>query len=312
MTQHEIAILRTVVYASLFEYPLTLDEVHAALMESELSQPEILRVYGASHALRRVVDYREGFFFPSGRRDLIAERRRRERDSRLFLSEHRALLRLVCTIPFTAVVALSGSVAHLNLEPEGDLDLFIITRGPHVWTVTVAVIVLAKLLRKRRTVCVNFVLADSHLELDQQDLFTANQVLHLKPLVGGRTFDEFVRANPFVGRFYPNGVRRRRAETVTIPVIGKTPRNFGRIKRFLELLFTIPSGTIEAGCRRLYRSHLTRRARLWRSPEQVQLETDCLKLHTHSHRHSILDRFDRAMEEALAACEVCDEAMKVG
>jgi len=29
----------------------------------------------------------------------------------------------------------------------------------------------------------------------------------------------------------------------------------------------------------------------WRSPEQVRLEDDCLKLHTQSHRQSILDRF---------------------
>jgi hypothetical protein len=121
-----------------------------------------------------------------------------------------------------------------------------------------------------------------------------------------------VSANPFVGRFYPNGVRRRRAERVRVPVIGSPPRSIGGIKRVLELLLEIPSAAVEAGCRTLYRAHLVRRARSWHSPEQVQLETDCLKLHTHSHRHSILDRFDRAMEEALAVCEVREETVKAG
>src|SRR6185436_14852816 len=134
-------------------------------------------------------DYREGFFFPAGRGDLVAERRRREARSRVFLQEHARVLRLVCALPFTRLVALSGSIAHLNLEAEGDLDLFIVTKGRRVWTVTIAVLVLAKLLRRRRSVCANFVLADSHLAIEDQDLFTANQILHLKPLIGETLLD---------------------------------------------------------------------------------------------------------------------------
>ena len=49
---------------------------------------------------------------------------------------------------------------------------------------------------------------DDHLlvvnKLDQQDLFSASQIIHLKPLVGEDTFRRFVAANPFVSRFYPN------------------------------------------------------------------------------------------------------------
>ena len=38
------------------------------------------------------------------------------------------------------MVALSGSIAHCNLDRGGDLDLFIVTHGHHVWSVTVAVL----------------------------------------------------------------------------------------------------------------------------------------------------------------------------
>src|ERR1041384_3082648 len=133
MTEHEIAILRTVIYAALFDYPLTIDQLHRSLIECEMTPQEILAVYDRSIGLQRVVEYRDGFFFPIGRVDLIAERRRREARSRAFLARHRLVLRLVCATPYTRLVALSGSVAHLNLEPDGDLDLFIITRGPRVW-----------------------------------------------------------------------------------------------------------------------------------------------------------------------------------
>ena len=185
MTSRELAIARSVIYASLFDYPLTLAQLHHTLIESEQSPSEILAVYDGSAQLQSLVEHRDGFFFPAGREELIAERRRREARSRRFLHQHASTLRLVCALPFTRLVALSGSLAHLNLEPDGDLDLFIVTRGRRVWTVTVAVLVLTKLLRRRRVVCANFIIADSHLALEPQDLFTANQVLHLKPLIGG-------------------------------------------------------------------------------------------------------------------------------
>ncbi len=294
MTTRELAIARSVLYAALFDYPLTLDELHHALIESDQTPSEILGVYDGSVFLHAIVDYRDGFFFPAGREDLVGERRRREARSRGFLQQHRRMLRLVCALPFTRLVALSGSIAHLNLEPDGDLDLFIITRGRRVWTVTVALLVLARLLRRRRIVCANFVLADTHLALEQQDLFTANQVLHLKPLAGGDLLGRFVAANPFVARFYPNAGARGLA-----PMIEPPSRALRAAKRALEWALWLPSPIIEAASRRLYAWHLHRRATTWRSPEQVRLQSDYLKLHTQSHRQTVLDRFEMAVEEAL-------------
>jgi hypothetical protein len=267
VTSRELAIARSVIYASLFDYPLTLDQLHQTLIESDQTVAEVLAVYEGSEMLQAVVDYRDGFFFPGGRDDLIAERRRRETRSRAFLERHRRLLRLLCAVPFTRLVALSGSVAHLNLEEHGDLDLFIVTRGRRVWTVTVAVLLLAKLLRQRRTVCANFVLADSHLRLglEQQDVFTASQVIHLKPLIGDAVLDEFTAANPFVTRFYPNGINRpRRAAPIAV-----RSRGLAVVKGALELVLELPAPLVERACRRLYAWHLRRRAGSWRSPDEV-------------------------------------------
>ncbi len=297
MTSRELAIARSVIYASLFDYPLTLDQLHHSLIESDQTRSEILAVYDGSEPLHGIVEFRDGFFFPKGRADLIAERRRREERSRAFLRRHRRVLQLICALPFTRLVAVSGSIAHLNLEAGGDLDLFIVTRGRRVWTVTVAVLVLTKLLRRRRTVCANFVLADSHLAIEQQDLFTANQVIHLKPLIGDDLLDAFLAANPFVIRYYPNGITRRPG--VPPPTLAQPQgRGLARAKRLLEIVLRVPSPVIEAVCRRLYTWHLRRKAGFWSSPDQVSLQPDYLKLHTQSHRHSVLDRFDASVEYA--------------
>jgi hypothetical protein len=294
MTPNELAIVRSVLYASLFDYPLTLDQLHQALIESDRSPSEILATFTGSDRVQRVVGYRDGFFFPAGRDDLIAERRHREARSRAFLQRYRSVLRLICAVPYTRMVALSGSVAHLNLERGGDLDLFIVTRGRHVWTVAVTVLLLTKFLGRRRVVCANLILADSQLTLEQQDLFTANQVIHLKPLIGDELLDDFLAANPFVRRLYPNALAWHPHRLVD------WPRASGRqsLKAAVEIALAIPSPLIETICRRLYGWYLRRRATAWRSPEQVALDPDVLKLHTRSHRHSVLDRFDRLVADA--------------
>jgi len=321
MTSRELAITRSVIYASLFDYPLTLQQLHHTLIESEQTPSEILAVYDGSARLQSIVEHRDGFFFPAGRADLVAERRRREARSRRFLQQHDAMLRLLCALPFTRLVALSGSVAHLNLEPDGDLDLFIITRGRRVWTVTVAVLLLTKLLRRRRIVCANFVLADSHLALEPQDLFTANQVLHLKPLIGADLLEAFLAANPFVARFYPNatseGTRRAKASAERVHGVSPTgaeaylmerparrwTRGLVGLQTLMELALRLPGPLVEASCRRFYAWHLRRRSASWRSPDQVRLHSDYLKLHTQSHRRSVLDRFDAAVESAIRRAE---------
>jgi len=293
----ELAIARSVLYASLFDYPLTLAQLRQTLLESVQTPSQILAAYNRSDALRAAVAYQEGFFFPEGRHDLVEERRRREARSRAFLRRHRQVLTLVCAIPYVRMVALSGSIAHLNLEGDGDLDLFIVTRGRRVWSVTVAVVLLAKLMRRRRSVCANFVVADSRLALEQQDLFTASQIVHLKPLVGPDVLRRLLAANPFVGCFYPNF-----HATDPSPFLIRRTRLLTGVKAAVERLGALPSLAMESICRRAYSAYLRRQSSTWRSPEQVRLQDDCVKLHTRSHRQSVLERFDRAVRDALHVC----------
>jgi hypothetical protein len=299
LSLNEAAIVRSVLYASLFDYPLTLAQLRQTLVGSVQTATEIRSTYEGSDAVRALIDYQDGFFFARGRNDLIAERKRREARSRAFLARHGTFIRLACSMPFVEMVALSGSIAHLNLEDDGDLDLCIVTKAGHVWTTAVAVVLLAKLLRCRQTVCANFVLADSALKLEQQDLFTASQVLHLKPLSGDAVYRRLLAENPFVAAFYPN------FHPVDNTSLRIRPRwIIERSKAVLEWLLTWSSAVVEPACRSAYGWYLRHRAAAWTSPEQVRLERDRLKLHTHSHRDSILTRYDLLVQSIVGDEEV--------
>ena len=291
--EQELAVLRSVVYASLFDYPLTIAQLESSLLGVRAGAATIEAWLRQSDFLQSAIERRDGLYFPAGRADLVRTRARREALSRDLLDRDRRILSLIARLPFVRMVALSGSLAHLNAEGSADLDLFVITAPHRVWSVTVATLVITKLLGCRKHVCLNYVVSEHALEIAPRDLFSANQIIHLRPMAGHDVFERFVKSNPFVRDFYPNfqgyGGQARPKPQVPSPQF--------LIERLLSL------GPAQAGeriARWLYGWHLGRKAALWESRDQVRLERECLKLHTSSHREATMRKFEAAVSDAVA------------
>ena len=289
----EHAFLCAVLYAAVFDYPLTAEQLHASLIGVRANRDDIADWYAQSDALQQAIECCDGYYVPRGRRDLLELRRAREVISRSVLRDCRRPLSLVLRMPFVRMVALSGSLAHLNASGEADLDLFVITKAGRVWSVTVTVLLLARLFGWRQRLCLNYVISEANLAVEPDDLFSANQIIHLRPMSGEDVYHRFVAENPFVRRLYPNFTPR----AVAAQGPGD-PRRQAR-RPVLERVFDSTLGPVyERFCRVVYRRHLQRRASSWRSRDQVKLEAECLKLHTSSHRRAVMERFEIAVAEA--------------
>jgi hypothetical protein len=283
--EQELAVLGAVVYASLFDYPLTPAQLERCLIGVRADIGTIERWLRDSNLLRTAIEHRDGLYFPAGRSDLVHTRARREALSRGLLDRDRRILSLISHLPFVRMVALSGSLAHLNAESAADLDLFVITAPRRVWSVTLTTLVLSKLLGWRKRVCLNYVVSENAMRVEPQDLFSANQIVHLRPFMGDAMFERFVQANPFVRNIYPNFELRGDPRT-------QAPGPKPGIERVLSLGF---AQVAEIVAQSLYGWHLRRRSANWQSRDQVRLEAECLKLHTSSHRAATMARFDAAM-----------------
>ena len=293
--EQEIAVLRSVVYASLFEYPLTLEQLQQALIGVGADKHSIAAWWRESELLQSTIECRDGLFFPAGRSDLIATRSRREGVSRILLERDRRILALISRLPFVRMVALSGSLAHLNAEGSADLDLFVITAPERVWSVTLAVLVLSRLFGWRRHLCLNYVISENTMKIVPEDLFTANQIIHLRPTYGRDVFARFLYTNQFVRNFYPNFELKSDLTT-------SRPQG---LKTFFERLLALGAAPVaERFARSLYGWHLRRKSESWQSRDEVRLDAECLKLHTSSHRIQTLKKFDSAMKRALLEIKV--------
>lgn len=287
----EIAVLRSVTYAALFDYPLSLPQLHASLVEVRADEESVAAWWRNSALLQATIDHRDGLYFPIGRHDLIQTRASREVLSRALLDRDRRIISFVGSMPFVRMVALSGSLAHLNAEDSADLDLFVITAPRRVWAVTLCVLIVAKGLGWRRRLCLNYVISEEAFRVEPADLFAANQIIHLRPLTGADVFARFVNANAFVARYYPNFVAPR-----------QTAAARSAMRRAIESVLSVGvAPVIERAARVLYGWHLNRRAASWQSRDQVKLEPECLKLHTSSHRAEALRRYDEAVARAMSS-----------
>ena len=287
----EQAFLESVIYASLFDYPVTLAQLREGLIRQAATESELARCYASSLLLQATVEWAEPYYFPRGRRDLLETRRRREAGSRQLLADLAKPMALMTAMPFVRMVALSGSLAHLNAEGEADLDLFVVTRPGRVWSVTVTALAIARLFGWRARLCLNYVVSERALMVGPADLFCANQIVYLRPVCGHSTYLAFLESNRFVERFYPNFQPRR-----------SSARDSTWMRRAVEHALDWTAAPLyERLCRLIYGGHLRRRAHTWRSRDQVRLDRECLKLHTHSHRREVMEQFEQALEDAAAA-----------
>jgi hypothetical protein len=292
MTPEELAILQTVVYADMFHYPLRLGELREGLFDLDLTPDELRGWLDHSTALAATVVEREGFVFLRGRDVLLAERREAEERTREAIERHTPALALVSRLPYVRVLALSGAVAFDNMRDD-DVDVFIVAARQRAWSVCLLVTLLTRLLKVRRTVCANYILDEESLALAERDFYTAHQLTHLRPLVGGDGYKKFVESNPWAAAHFPATYAAARARTA--PSSG-----VGLLERFLAIG---PGALFEALSRRLLAANLRRKVPRGPDTGAVRLERGRLKLHTNDHRPPTLRRFERALAEAVAAAE---------
>lgn len=299
MSAHRLlddAILRAVTYAALFDYPLTVAQVRETLAVPATDDAIAARL-ADSPWLRAAVTHRAGLVYPAGRDDLPGIRRRRETITLPRLRGDAPAIAFVAGLPFVHAVAISGSLAHLNADDgaaAGDLDLFVVTAPGRVWLVTVVALVVAHLRGWRQRLCLNYVVSERALAAPSADLFTANQIVHLRPLTGDDAYRRFVDANPCVRAHYPNFVPR---EADAIPVARSV------VMRVLGAGLTLAAPLLEPAARALYGWHLRRRSASWTTRDGVRVDDECLKLHTSSHRDAVLRRYDAALATARAAAD---------
>lgn len=227
----EAAILRAVLYADTFDYPLTPREIHRYLIGEVASLDDLRAILESSVWLKgRLANVGQAYAL-TRRAELAALRRRRVEHARRLWMSARRYGRIIAHLPFVRMVAVTGALAMDNAAAGDDVDYLLVTAPGRVWLARAFAIVVARLAGAR--LCPNYLLAETSLHLERRDLFVAHELAQMVPLAGFERYAAMLQANAWAGRFLPNAALPPRREP------DGAPRGLGkRAQRLAEWLLS--------------------------------------------------------------------------
>lgn len=209
------AVLKSLIYSDIFDFPLTKEEIWKFLISGK-------RIKRASFekALKSLLTTSiicRNSYYCLRRREEIIERRTKnlqEVEEKIKIAKRAALY--LSYIPSILFIGISGGLAAGDAGSGDDIDFFIITRKDALFKTRFWVLILLEMLGVRRKrldknpankICVNFLIDERKIIFppDRQDLYTAHEILQLNPLfVRDNIYGKFLESNEWIKKFLPN------------------------------------------------------------------------------------------------------------
>ncbi len=228
----EVCVLRALIYADIFDFPLTAEELRKKLIVGANQGVRPGRTPGfvltkVMGTLAQLVDdgrieSQGRYYFLPGREKIVESRRKREKYCRQKLEIAKKTAAIIKCLPLVKFIGVTGSVAAGNAKKEDDIDLLIIASTGWLWTTRLLVTIIVGVTGIRRRpgekkvknkICLNMFVDESNLNAFSQNLFVAHELIQLKPLIDkDNTYHRFLDANQWVKEYLPNSMVSGRSE----------------------------------------------------------------------------------------------------
>lgn len=213
----EKAILKTLIYADIFYYPMKTYEIHKWLIGKKVSLREVEE--GLKRLIKkRKIESKNGFYFFYGKNSLPLKRKNRYKQSLSHIHLARLISILFKLVPWIKLVGISGNLSMENASKSDDIDLFVISSKNRLWISRLLLLGILSLMGKRRKrrdtlrksagkICINLLLEEDKLEQQNKDIYLAHEVLQMKVLwQRDGIYGKYLEDNNWAFKFLPNWV----------------------------------------------------------------------------------------------------------
>ncbi|MCL5090456.1 MAG: hypothetical protein M1514_00425, partial [Patescibacteria group bacterium] len=217
-TNVHASVLRTLVYADLFDYPLTLQEMRRFLIVEGVGKAKVDQNFLQIFADYRLISTDGKYYFLKDREALASIRDKREKCSKEKMLLAQKAAEKLAKIPFVEMVGLTGALAMNNAQKDDDIDFFIISHKNTLWLTRALIFFLCLFLRIDRRkyndqivknkICFNLFLDESNLRIEPENLFLAHEICQIKLLFNkDSTYEKFLWENRWVREYLPNAIQ---------------------------------------------------------------------------------------------------------
>ena len=200
-----ISVIRTLIYYDVFDYPLSLQEI---LGNSVLAPAERLKLTQILDLLtdRGIVFNIDGYYSLTNDPSKVKARIKGNNKALRWMEKAKWFAGLISRFPYIRGVSVSGSLSKGFLGNDPDIDYFIITQPNRLWLARTFLVAFKKvfLLNSYKYFCINYFIDTESLEIEEQNLFTATEIVTMIPMSGNGLKDEFLNCNGWINKYYPN------------------------------------------------------------------------------------------------------------
>ncbi len=220
MGNKDNAIVNTLLYSDIFDFPLTEDELYYYLItDTKIPKSEFKK------ALERVLPsltYQKPYIALPKRENIIYKRKKSEQLLTLKRKKAFQIARILSYIPTIYFIGLSGGVGAGSLQKDADIDFFIITKKNCIYITRLISLLVLTIFGKRRKrkeknakdkICLNMFLDESSLSLplDRHEIYTAHEIAQIYPLIDrNNTYLRFLSSNKWVANFLAHAISGRK------------------------------------------------------------------------------------------------------
>jgi len=220
MNQLEQAIIKTICFFDVFDYPLTSTEVWKWLYKpgQAYSLFEVRQALAHSQLLSKEIGVQEGFYSLKGREHIYKKRKHNNTLAEKKFEHALRVVKILSYVPFIRMIAICNNLAYGNAGDSSDIDFFIIAKSGRIWLARFFAIVLVRIFARRpkpglhsNAICLSFFIDERqlnirHIILGGNDIYTPYWVQQLLPVYNpDGLYEKFMSANDWYKSYLPNG-----------------------------------------------------------------------------------------------------------
>lgn len=285
----ERAILKTLLYADIFDFPLTPREVHHRLIECRASGAAVearLQALQAGGEVERV----NGYVAVAGRSELFEIRHERGTRSAALWPHARHWGARLAALPFVRMVAVTGALAVDNVAGRSDIDFLLVTTPGRLWLCRALAVSLVRAAATRGVLlCPNYLVTTRRLHFDEHNLFTAHDLVQMVPLYGEKTYQALWEQNRWWEPFLPQANEPLKPRAL----VQLSPR-MKRLKQWGEQMLAGQTGTRLEGWEQRRKARKLRQQQLDSqrpSRDHLAFDSDVCKGHFDGHAQRTLQAY---------------------
>lgn len=193
--------LKTILYFSIFNYPLKIEEIHDYTTHKSLEETTTeIDFLIKQKNIQKIDEY----YIYNSDFECIKKRIKGNLGAQKVMSIAKNRANFISKFPFVKAVGISGSLSKGYYDENSDVDFFVITEPNRLWTTRTLLMLYKKifLLNSRKYFCINYFISSENLEIEEKNRFTATEIKTLIPIKGKNEFEKFYEVNDWTKKYF--------------------------------------------------------------------------------------------------------------